>query len=56
MPVVILTVSCDCFDYFVKECGFDGYIEKTLTVEKAMNTFTSLIPNLKFNKSGKDNY
>lgn len=55
-PVVILTVSCGCFDYFVKECGFDGYIEKTLTVEKAMNTFTSLIPNLKFNKSGKDNY
>ena len=49
-PVVILTVSQDERDYFIEECGFDEYMTKVLTQDKAIKGLTSAIKGLKFEK------
>lgn len=50
IPVVVLTVSQNERDYFIRECGFDEYMTKVLTQEKAIKGLTSAIKGLKFEK------
>ncbi len=52
-PVIVLTVSQDKREYFINECGFDEYMTKALTQDKAIKGLTSVIKGLKFNKISK---
>ncbi len=49
-PVIVLTVSRDREYHFIYECGFDGYIEKPLEIEKAINSIQNVIKKLEFKK------
>lgn len=57
IPIVVLTISKDMRKKFINEYGFDEYIEKYITQEKAINTLEKLIKDLKFEvveKKGKN--
>jgi PleD family two-component response regulator len=49
-PVIILTVSQDEREYFINECGFDEYMTKVLTQEKAIKGISRVVPKIKFIK------
>ncbi len=49
-PVIVLTVSQNERDYFIRECGFNEYMTKVLTQDKAIKGLTSVIKGLKFEK------
>jgi PleD family two-component response regulator len=49
-PVIILTVSQDEREHFINECGFDEYMTKVLTQEKAIKGISAVIPKIKFIK------
>ena len=43
IPVIILTVSGGKKDYFINQCGFNGYLTKPLKIENAIDLFIESI-------------
>ena len=50
-PIIVLTVSKNREHYFIYECGFNGYLEKPLEEEKAINSITNIIKKVEFKKA-----
>lgn len=50
IPIIILTVDQDKRDYFMREYGFDDYMSKPLTIEKAQVTLKNVFPKINFKK------
>lgn len=53
IPTIVLTVSMNKRNYFINDLGFDEYIEKPLSVDKAKKALCSVIHGLKFTKYKK---
>lgn len=53
IPVIVLTVSMNQRNHFVNDLGFNGYIEKPLSTDKAKKALCSIINDLKFTKFKK---
>src|SRR5574344_2971020 len=53
IPTIVLTVSMNQRNHFVNDLGFNEYIEKPLSVDKAKKVLCSVINDLKFTKYKK---
>lgn len=53
IPTIVLTVSMNQRNHFVNDLGFNDYIEKPLSVDKAKKALCSVINDLKFIKYKK---
>lgn len=53
IPIVVLTIDKNARDEYVKHLGFDEYIAKPITPEKAIPIFEKVISNLSFEKVKK---
>lgn len=50
VPVFVLTVETDKSNYFLKECGFDGYLVKPIKTDELIKSLKKIYPELKFTK------
>src|SRR5574344_86634 len=53
IPVIVLTVSMNQKNHFINALGFNGYIEKPLSIDKTKKALCSIIKDLKFTKYKK---